>query len=294
MLKSSLRTFAKAQLASLCSYLSRAYIAGPELADALQLFDRLARQGQRGTIGYFNTARQPAGEIATTDRAIIAALATGRSDGYISIKVPPLGFDLAILGEIARQAGNSGIGLHFDSHAIETTDPTFACIRSALQHTGQIGCTLPGRWPRSRQDAEQAIDLKLRVRVVKGQWADPAHPEQDIDAAYLALIDHLAGKARAVAVATHDPALAEKALRRLQQAGTACELELLFGLPMRTQTALARKMGVPVRVYIPFGTAWLPYALEQVAKKPGTLWWLLKDGLAASRMRVGQSGNTVA
>jgi len=286
MSKSSWRTFAKAQLASAASYLSRAYIAGPELADALQVFDRLARQGQNGTIGYFNAAGQPAGEIVSTDRAIIAALAAGRPGGYLSIKAPPLGFDQTMLGEIARQAGGSGIGLHFDSHAIETTDPTFACLRSALQHTGQIGCTLPARWPRSRQDAEQAIALKLRVRVVKGQWADPAHPVLDIDAAYLALIDHLAGRAKAVAVATHDPALAEKALRRLAQAGTACELELLFGLPMRAQMALARKMGVPVRVYIPFGAAWLPYALEQLFKKPGTLWWLLKDGLAASRLRV--------
>jgi proline dehydrogenase len=285
MEKSSLRTSAKAQWASAASYLSRAYVAGPELANALQVFDRLSRQGQSGTIGYFNTARQPAAEIAATNSAIIAALAAGRPTGYVSLKVPPLAFDLATVEAIARQAGHSGIGLHFDSHAIETTDPTFACIRSALPHTAQVGCTLPARWPRSLKDAEQAIALKLRIRVIKGQWADPEHPDQNIKAAYLALIDRLAGHARAVAVATHDPALAEDALRRLQKAGTPCELELLFGLPMRSQSALARKMGVPVRVYIPFGTAWLPYALGKLARKPSTLWWLLKDTVAASRWR---------
>lgn len=274
------RVLATIQLSAVSRYLSRAYIAGPELPDALRVFDRFARHGKAGTIGYFNPPQQPAHEIASIDRAVVAALAAGRHEGYVSIKVPPMGYDIALIEEIARQSAVAGVGIHFDSHAIDTTDSTFACIEAALRHTLQVGCTLPGRWPRSLDDAERAIDLKLRVRVVKGQWPDPAQPEVDINAAYLRVIDRLVGRACSVAVATHDPVLAREALRRLRAAGTPCELEQLFGLPMRTVSALARNMGVPMRVYIPFGAAWLPYALGQLAKKPSTLWWLLKDALA--------------
>ena len=37
---------------------------------------------------------------------------------------------------------------------------------------GDVGIALPGRWTRSVHDAELAEQLGLRVRVVKGQWAD--------------------------------------------------------------------------------------------------------------------------
>ncbi|HLO65243.1 MAG TPA: proline dehydrogenase family protein [Azonexus sp.] len=276
-----LRSVAKMPVTALTRYLSRAYIAGPGLADALRTYDRLAEQGKVATIGYFNPTRQPASEIAEVARAVVAALAAGRQDGYVSLKVPPMGYDIGLVEDIARRAAAADVGVHFDSHAIDTTDPTFACVEAALRQTPQVSCTLPARWPRSLDDAERAIALKLRVRVVKGQWADPAHPDIDINAAYLRLVDRLAGRARAVAVATHDPALAQEALRRLRAAGTPCELEQLYGLPTRAVSAQARQMGVPVRVYIPFGAAWLPYTLRQLARKPTTLWWLSRDALAA-------------
>jgi proline dehydrogenase len=69
-------------------------------------------------------------------------------------------------------------------------------------------------------------------------------------------------------------------LQRLRDGGTPCELELLFGLPMRAVSAVARDAGVPVRVYVPFGAAWMPYALSQLRRKPSTLWWMVKDALA--------------
>lgn len=275
------RHFAKARLGSLSRYLSRAYIAGPELQDALLAFDRFARAGQAGTIGYFNPALQAPAEIARINQQLLAALADGREQGYVSLKVPAMSFDPALLAGLARQSARAGVGLHFDSHAIETTDATFACIEAALPHGARVGCTLPGRWLRSVADAERAIALQLRVRVVKGQWADPAAPDRDPAAGFLQVIDQLAGQAHSVAVATHDPQLARRALQRLRDSGTPCELEQLFGLPMRSVSAIARELGVPVRVYIPFGAAWLPYALSQLVKKPGMLWWLLKDAVVA-------------
>lgn len=279
------RAFVRARLNSAASYLSRAYVAGPELADALATFDRCAQRGQRATIGYFNTPRQPARTIADIDLAVLAALGDGRPDGYLSIKGPPLQFDPALVDEIAQRAAATGVGLHFDAHGIDTTDPTFAAIERTLRHTALVGCTLPARWPRSLADSERAVDWQLRVRVVKGQWADPAHPDVDIDSAYLRLIEGLAGRARAVAVATHDPRLARRALIRLRATGTACELEMLLGLPMRAVSAVARELGVPQRVYIPFGAAWMPYALGELSRRPERVWWMLKDALLAAAPR---------
>ena len=45
-------------------------------------------------------------------------------------------------------------------------------------------------------------------------------------------------------------------------------------LPSRRQIELARQLSVPVRVYVPFGVAYLPYCLGQMKRNPRIAWWL--------------------
>jgi proline dehydrogenase len=203
----------------------------------------------------------------------------------LSIKLPSLRFSAELLGEVVQRAQSVKRRLHFDAMAPETADRTRAMIDEALAATPdvEIGITLPGRWQRSLDDARWACQRGLFVRVVKGEWADPLDLQRDPRGGYLEIIDQLAGKARWVGVATHDPKLAAEAIGRLQAAGTPCGLELLYGLPMRKQIEQARKLGVGVRVYVPYGEAYMPYALSQVRRKPRILWWLLRD-LVASKL----------
>ena len=156
-----------------------------------------------------------------------------------------------------------------------------------MARRARAGCTLPARWRRSLRDADEAVDLGLRVRIVKGQWADAGAetklPDLEIRERFLAIVRALAGRARRVVVATHDPALARPALECLRAAGTACELELLFGLPVRSLLPVARAAGVPVRFYVPYGHAWLPYCLSQARQHPRILWWTMRDWLLGWR-----------
>jgi proline dehydrogenase len=278
--KPDLRAAARAAMQPVFNFLSRAYVVGPELSDAIAACDRTARGGRVCTIGYFNQLDESPRRIADLDLALLDALADGKRAGYVSLKAPAMQFDAGLMAEIAQRSRATGIGIHFDSHAHDAAEATFDCIDTALTHTPQVGCTLPGRWLRSLDDADRAIDGKLRVRVVKGQWADPGHPGIDLRQGYLDVVGRLAGRARAVGVATHDVPVARAALRRLVAAGTPCELELLCGLPMRAASAVAAEVGVPVRIYLPFGAAWMPYALGQVRRNPGLAWWMLKDMLA--------------
>ena len=281
-----LRAVARSAVNGLSKFLCGAYVAGPELRDAVTAFDRFARSGQGGTLGYFNNETEEPRRIASLDVDALEALADGRRNGYVSIKVPAMKYDRELVEEIARASARTGVGIHFDSHAVETTDPTYASIEGALQQTSMVGCTIPGRWQRSLRDADRAVDLGLRVRVVKGQWADPAQPDMDLRAGYLGVIGRLAGRAKAVAVATHDPILAQSALRCLREAGTPCEMEVLFGLPMRPALAVARSEGVFVRVYVPFGKGWMPYAVSQLRRNPTIAMWVIKDAFAAAALRL--------
>jgi proline dehydrogenase len=120
--------------------------------------------------------------------------------------------------------------------------------------------------------------LGLSARIVKGQWAERADRGGDpVQEGFLRVVDRLRGHAHQVAVATHDVALLSESLRRLQQAGTRCEVELLYGLPFRGPALRARSAGVPIRVYVPYGDAGAPYGRAELARNPAATWWLVQD-----------------
>ena len=193
-------------------------------------------------------------------------------DTLLALKAPALGFDEALVREIA----GAGLPLAFDSLAETHADRTLA-----LAEQFAAGAALPARWRRSADDARRLREGPCRVRLVKGEWADPQADADDVAESYLELAGILAGRMATVAVATHDPALAEAALCRLLAAGTPCELEQLRGLPRRRTVATARKLGVPVRLYYPFGPGWWPYATDKALARPYLPLWALWDLLGA-------------
>ena len=122
-------------------------------------------------------------------------------------------------------------------------------------------------------------DGPCRIRLVKGEWADPVSDVADPAAAFVELAATLAGRAAPVGVATHDPELAQAALEALVARGTPCELEQLRGLPRKRTTAVADRLGVPVRLYLPFGPGWWPYAVDRALARPHLPVWALRDAL---------------
>jgi proline dehydrogenase len=265
--------------------LARSYIVGPELEDAIQAFRRMAKAGTASTICYWNVEEDSPALVAAAYGRAIEALGQEKADGYLSIKAPALHMDRTLHRQVAEHAREKGIRLHFDALALEVTDDTFSLISDLLPLQPTIGCTLPGRWRRSPADADWAVERGLRVRVVKGQWVDPSWPEADLREGFLAVIDRLAGRAVHVAVATHDAPLAREALARLRKKNTPCELELLYGLPLKPARQAAQEAGVNVRMYLPYGHGWVPYCISQVYQRPGILWWVLKDLLVSAERR---------
>jgi proline dehydrogenase len=262
----------------------RAYIAGPELDDAMNACRRLSGLGFGGTICLWNIGSDSPKRIVNAYTSALAIVANEKMDCYLSIKFPSLNYDVALLNEVLEQARHKNILVHFDSLEPETVDRTFSMIAQAARSYSHLGCTLPGRWARSIADADSAVDLGLHVRVVKGQWPDPLHAEINPQNGYLNVIDRLAGRARSVAVATHDAELVRNALDRLRQAGTPCSLELLYGLPMKQPLRVAAELGVPVRVYVPFGHGSPPYSLTQARHNPRVFWWVLRDVITSGSL----------
>lgn len=264
---------------------SRGYIAGPELEDALARARRLARGGLATTIGYWDGPDAAAAAAPGGARSTLVAL-TGRDadlDACVAVKGPPL-LDqpreaVLDIGEAARRAGRR---LVVDAPVPEHAGPTLEMAAELRALGGVVGCALPGRWARSLDDAQAAVAHDLTVRVIKGAVPDPAQPGRDPSAGFLAVVERLAGRARLVGVATHDRPLAERALELLRRSGTPCELELLLGMPAPWGAELADAYGVPIRVYVPWGTRGLPYD-PSWRRDPRLAGRLLADAIAGAR-----------
>jgi proline dehydrogenase len=263
---------------------TRSYITGPHLDDAIALANSAGESGYGSTICYWNDGTEEPRMVADNYLRILDRMQTERLDGYLALKVPALWDNVDLASEVIAHARSLGIKVMLDSHAPEQADAVF----SVLDRVGpeQVGCAIPGRWRRSLRDAERAIELGVSVRVVKGQWPDPEEPGMDLRESYLRIIDRLAGRAVHVGVATHDPALAADAFTRLNAAGTRCEQELVFPLPMTKALEAAQSAGVTTRLYIPYGSAWLPYSISRAMQNPSVIVYFLRDLLTNNRFRL--------
>jgi proline dehydrogenase len=261
---------------------ARRYVAGDTVADAVGVCRVLVERGCAVTVCYWDGGTERPEDVADEYRAAIRSVRDAPLDWYLSIKAPALKFSAELTSLVLEECRRDGIRAHFDAHGPETADATFHLIEATLVTRCIVGCTLPGRWRRSLADADWAVSNNMNVRVVKGQWHDPGDQARDARAGFLAIVDRLAGRARHVSVATHDPAVARPALERLLSADTACELELLFGLPIGNLLETARALSVPVRMYVPYGHAWLPYCLSQLRTNPGMVGRILHDVVSAS------------
>jgi proline dehydrogenase len=255
---------------------TRRYVAGDDLSDAVTREEKLRESGVGTIIAYWNAASEDPDAVADRYSAALDALA-GRPEVQLACKPPALDLDPHRTDALAERARRAGVPLHFDS-----LGPESATASLELTVSAGAGATLPGRWPRSVTDADSLASTGLPVRVVKGQWPDPEAPRHDPGDGFLAVVDRLAGRTARVEVATHDGKLAAAALRRLSDAGTPCELQLLLGLPAAASLAAARDAEVGVRVYVPYGAAFLPYALRGAAQHPSIVFRLGADLLRRS------------
>ncbi|MFV0644467.1 MAG: proline dehydrogenase [Sphingomonadaceae bacterium] len=256
----------------------------PDAADAARQCRKWHQQGKAATIGYFQHESETPDQIAQANIAIIEALRPCTEDWApdtprpcLALKLPALHFDETLLRDIAGRAANAGITLAFDAHSLPDASSTLAAIDSLAGTNSRIGCALPARWQRSLSDARNLRDQPVRIRLVKGEWADPEGDVADVTAHFLELVALLAGRKAPIAVASHDAALVHAAFSVLKHSGTPFELEQLRGLPGRTTQMLARERGIPVRFYMPCGPGWWPYALESAVSRPYLPIWLCKD-----------------
>jgi len=204
----------------------------------------------------------------------------------ISVKPSQLGLDVDEdafrdnLDRIVEVAAESGTLVWLDMEDHTTTDATLRAYEAIAEaHRDGVGVCLQANLRRTPDDVARLADTSGSIRLVKGAYDEPAELAHcdgaAVDAAYRDLLRQLFAETTVgVAVATHDDAMLDFALKLGDEYDRDCEFQMLMGVRERRQRDLATTG--TVYQYVPYGSAWASYFYRRVRERRQNLRFALR------------------
>ena len=223
--------------------------------------------------------------------AVAKELGQAGMDVHVSVDPTQIGYSMdpglarrnaaGIAERIAEAAGRrSGFhALMLDMEDYSIVDATIALYDELRGANLPAALTLQAYLRRTEIDLDRQIDAGGRVRLVKGAFAagsDIAFTNRaDIKRNSRRLIDRMFSRKAQdrgfyPIIATHDDRLHDYAIEVAEKNGWSpgeYEFEMLFGIRPDVAEGLAYA-GQTVRLYVPFGADWWPYAIRRIGENP--------------------------
>jgi proline dehydrogenase len=269
------------------------FVAGETIDECVRVLRGLNERGLYANTTLLGESVHDATQVAQVqaeyERLVDRLVAEGLR-ANVALKLTHLGLeldeDLAYdnVRRLVEHAQSLGSFIRIDMEQSAFVDPTLRIYRR-LREAGldRVGCVLQSYLYRSERDLEELLPLQPHLRLVKGAYLEPpavAYPrKQDVDAAYVRLLEaSLAGDGY-TAIATHDERMIERAIRFADEHGIArdrFEFQMLYGVRPALQASLAGR-GYKVLVATPYGPEWYPYLMRRLGERPANALFLLRN-----------------
>ena len=285
-------------------WVSRRYVAGNNIDDAVKVMTRLSKENACFTIDVLGE------EISTLEEAnffyeeyvrVVNAIIENKLDANLSIK--PTAFGLLIdresgfanIKKLVKMAAEHDMFVRLDMEDHRVTQDTIDVVTDLhSQGLTNVGTVLQGRLFRTLDDIGQ-LETELGgaadYRICKGIYLEPEEISytsySDIVQATNASIDRMLDAGAYCAIASHDYPVVNHALSALEShkmgpgiddprsnagpqrngKGPGYEFQMLLGVrgPLRRKLA---KQGHRTRVYIPYGEKWYEYSIRRLQENP--------------------------
>jgi proline dehydrogenase len=267
------------------------FVAGETLDECAAVLRRLNDQGLHANTTLLGEGVLEPGateQVVAAYEAVIDRIAGDELRANVALKLTHLG--LAIDEELAyanmARLLRRGSFIRIDMEQSQFVDATLRIYRR-LREEGfdNVGTVLQAYLYRTPADLESLLPLAPNLRLVKGAYLEPpdvAYPRKaDVDAAYARLAETMLSGTGHVALATHDEALIDRAIRFADEHGIPrerFELQMLYGVRPQLQLDLARR-GYKVLVATPYGPEWYPYLMRRLGERPANLLFFVKNTL---------------
>jgi len=265
-------------------YFAKGYIAGEKLADAVRVTKELNRQGAMTTIdilGEFITNLDEAAGFRNGCLEVLETIAREGLDANLSLKPTQMGLlldreqALANIRQIVARAAELGNFVRIDMEDIACTDATIEFYRRLREEfPGHVGVVLQAYLRRTPKDIDALADAPLNFRLCKGIYNEPRRAAWKdmaiINDSFVYCLEKMLRHKAYVGIATHDTRMVfhgERLVRAFGLKREEYEFQMLLGVDPELRSIILEQ-GHRLRVYVPFGAAWLPYSKRRLKENP--------------------------
>jgi len=270
---------------------ARRFVAGERPQDAVRVGQQLQAKGIKATfdkLGEDVNDAQAARRATEAAKELLRMIPAGL-DRNISIKMSSMGQrisrDLCVTNvssilDVAKEV--SGF-VRLDMEGSNLTQDTLETFHELRKRYDNVGIVLQASLHRTAEDVKEAVRRGDRVRLCKGAYKEPPevalHDMSKIREAFKAYAHLLLDGAPTPAIATHDEELIGDTIAYTKAHGTPAsnfEFQMLFGLRKRRWESLVAE-GYSVRIYVPFGTHWIPYFYRRLRERRENVLFVLRN-----------------
>ena len=270
---------------------AKRFVAGQTIQEAISAVRHLNAFGILTTLDVLgeNVSTRPAAEAAVA--AYLEALDWIQREGLssnVSLKLTQMGLDIDrdyCLDNVARICERAAAGKNFvriDMEGSAYTERTLNLFYDLFRKHQNVGVVIQAYLHRSEQDVRKLIELGARVRLCKGAYKEPPSLAVQTLAAvrqnFMSLASLLLKQRIHPAIATHDDVLLSWTRNYIAQhelPKDGFEFQMLYGVRSHSQRQLAEQK-YPMRVYVPFGTHWLPYFYRRMRERKENVSFVLR------------------
>ncbi len=273
--------------------LARRFVAGETFKAAIPKVKELNDKGIKVSLDLLgenvkerNTADQTTVEYVD----LLKGIRDMGLDSNISIKLTMIGLDidesycvdnLYTLLDVAKQNGQF---IRLDMEGSPYTQRTIDILKNAHQeYPGHVGTVIQAMMHRTRNDIPDLASIGADVRLCKGAYKEPAslaiQNMPEIREAFKSYAKQLLGVTPYPRMATHDDELVKFVLDYTKEQGISkdrFEMQMLYGLRQSTCEEMASN-GYNVRVYVPYGTMWVPYFTRRLRERKENVWFVVSN-----------------
>jgi proline dehydrogenase len=274
---------------------AKRFVAGETAADAIAAARRVNQRGIGAILDFLGEdvdSREKVASCANEYRNLLKQISDRGVDAAISIKASQMGllispeFCVDNVRSLLKEAEQRGLFVWIDMEGSALTQKTIDLYQQLREGFKNVGLCVQAHLVRTGADVDVLIRNSATLRLCKGAYREPPQiayrDKRTVDGNYLNLAQKmLRGAAQGVyaAFATHDLrliGLVREAVKKMDVQPSQFEFQMLYGIQNAFLETLARE-GFRTRVYIPYGTAWLPYFLRRLRERKENIYFLLKN-----------------
>ena len=306
------------QTHKMASTLEHQYVGGDTPSTALRTADFLLnRKKIRSSLFYLGeyvNTEEKVTENLTAKLAIANLLSQADLELHISVDPTQVGAmldwqqgadNIESIARLVASLPKSVDGVHcvmLDMEDFSINEKTIALHDELHQKGLPVALTLQAYLHKTYEDMKKKIHQGAKVRLVKGAFAAESElaiqGQGEIKANYRKLIDLMLAKEAKLTgfypiFATHDHTLHEYAIERARANGWlpgSYEFEMLYGARNNVAEHLVFQ-GERIRLYLPFGEDWWPYAIRRIGENPRSAMLLLRNFFNSSASLTHQSAH---